>query len=135
MTTTIHKQSPREQATALPERHRQQGCAKKHGNAITENVGGEPLTRRESDLLRLGAICQAALNFWPRQKALSVIRQAENRQFATENYAQSYVSFIVEQIAVAMRDDGAEIRFVDDYLFDIKRGRKPKPHHDPYCPF
>ncbi|MGC9258587.1 MAG: hypothetical protein ACP5I8_00710 [Phycisphaerae bacterium] len=123
---------------------RQKGCQGhsctcgngRYGTTIPKDVGDEPLTCHEHDLMRLAAIGQAALTFWPREKALYVIREAVSHQFETPICNQSYVQFIVQQIAEAMQADGAQIHFIDEHFFDVARGPKPKPRqYDPDCPF
>lgn len=81
---------------------------------VFESIGETPLTTRERELVKLGAVFQVALTFWPIETALREIRWTEPSAFEVRNYSETHLKNYTNRIIEKLKKDGAKFFILDE---------------------
>jgi|GEM_PF-3934253 len=81
---------------------------------VFESIGGQQLTRRERDLIRLGAVFQTATDHWPIERALREIRACEPSGFEVRDYPDDHLRPYASRIIEKLKADGARVYILDE---------------------
>ncbi|MGC9260687.1 MAG: hypothetical protein ACP5I8_11520 [Phycisphaerae bacterium] len=79
-----------------------------------ETIGDQQLTRRERDLVLLGAVFQTATDHWPIERALREIRACEPSGFEVRDYPDNHLRPYASRIIEKLKADGARVYILDE---------------------